>query len=372
MALSFLVLFPIGIVLALRKSKLHSIVQSAAYLVFMAGYFLGHSISGDWKVSAAHVSFQPFLLIIVNSQVILGLVAKTIKSKASVSHYSLDLVATLHRFGALLMILGPYIQIMTGITTTLGVCQPSEFGNCLAHLSMGSFFIFLGSWGLFQTVGLLKSTTWSRDRVTSIIILIFGFINTLTTHRWGYSWSHRDFQHVSSGLMWIAAGLLCCMVEFKCKAYFQSNPVPALTLFLEGVQMIAHTQHSEFAIVIHKAFGWALILASLFHWMDLYRTRQDEGSNTSSIVSVLSNVFCILAGLYFMSGNSDAIWKASQQTDIDPGSYVTGITAVGLIICFYVYSLAALYSKKEAIPNECYARLESQDTLQEMSGPIEK
>jgi Protein of unknown function (Ytp1) len=291
---------------------------------------------------------EPILLLIVNSQVLLGVIAKM--AKASLPHLR-KFTRPMHFYLGMIMVVLAYIQAMTGVTTFFGICQPSEYGNCFSHFGLGSAFLWLAGIGLGQSQGVFILPT-SLDNVISFVILISGFINATATHRWGTSWSHKDYQHSSSGFLWVIGGLLCLLMNFKFKS--SPNPFPALLFFIQGFQMILHVQHSQYAILMHTLFGWGLVFASICKWISIY-TKNDE-------ILILSYSIWVLVGVLFMASNSDAMTKMSTG-DIDVNSYATMLSAAGIIIILYIFLLVfTLRESKDS--SKAYDRIESNSTIE--------
>ncbi|KAJ3251767.1 hypothetical protein HK103_002074 [Boothiomyces macroporosus] len=302
MATTFLFIFPLSIIRVLQKQT-NLYLLGTGFALFHIGYFAGHRVYG-YKLSSFHVHNQPYVFYLVYVLNIFGICYKTTKS---------DFLWRAHRFLLGLFVIVPLLQLGSGMTASLGICQPSEVNNCMAHFGMGFAFIAIALLGMF--------TKYQQDALLGTI-LFFGLLNTIVTHRWGTKWSGRDYQHTVSGVFWFFGGVLGLIYRFQ-KVI---NPFPYIVLFVEGIQMIFHDQNSTYAWVVHIMFGSTVLFASSIRLAGLYAKIDTQ---------LLVDTLWILCGIFFMGGNSDAIFKL-KNSDFDPGSYVMLLASGGFAILIYI------------------------------------
>ncbi|KAJ3045525.1 hypothetical protein HDV00_009182 [Rhizophlyctis rosea] len=375
MLLAYGVIFPLGFLFALAKSKKHSPTQIVGSLVAGVAFIMGHRNRTKYFPHNPHKRFQGFMLWILIMQVGLGVMLKLTKggSDASSSSKILQFLRSIrsrilrpaHVITGWSFVLLPYIQAIFGLIALTRTCGGDEVINCVAHFIMGSFFVYYGSVTVLRHYGAIR-LPFRMDVFDSILITLWGFINAFFEHRPGTPWNHTDMQHTSSGILWLSAGLLSLLLTFY-PPYAKStlNIIPALVIVFTGVQMAMHAQHSVFSSTVHCFFGGALVVSGLLRVWDLYLTygrRRDGGvgrdgkddngdtedartlqnhAATPTSLHLPTGLFLILSGVLFMSGNSTAVMWA-ESAHIDPVSY----SAVGVAIAFgvvgYVLGLLAV------------------------------
>ncbi|KAJ6605844.1 hypothetical protein B0H10DRAFT_2076115 [Mycena sp. CBHHK59/15] len=256
------VLFPIGMVLGITRSRWHVPLQSAGFALTAGGYVLGHSHKGRMFLPSVHGSFASVLFVPIALQLVLGIYLKLHIHEQSVRPW----VVRLHGVvGKAYPILG-WTQMLFGAITFRGYCRGDDLGQCLAHYIMGSGFI---AYGVIMTIMLLVGEAWVRRRGRSPewwdswVIMLWGIVNTFTEHR-GHAWSVKDMQHTSRlfqhpGVLWWAGGLLGIFLARNNKR----NVVPAIILILTGWAMSEHAQHLMVSTKVHAMFGYTVMLAGL-------------------------------------------------------------------------------------------------------------
>lgn len=178
-----------------------------------------------------------FMLV---SQIALGIYLKL--------HLSRGIHGTIRRFivpvhGIIgkLIPLASWVQMLFGGITALGFCHDDHMGQCLAHFIMGSSFIL---YGMFMTAMLFLGQAWlkrsgrSQEFWDSLVIAVWGCINTFTEHNWGHEWYPQDFQHTSMGVVWWCAGLLGLWLSRGQDGAPKRNVVPGVVIFLTGWAMV--------------------------------------------------------------------------------------------------------------------------------------
>ncbi|KAG6812346.1 hypothetical protein H0H92_003336 [Tricholoma furcatifolium] len=244
------VLFPIGMVLGITRSRWHVPLQSAGFLLTFGGYILGHSHKGRQFLPSVHGSFASILFIPILAQLVLGIYLKlhihekTIRPWAVVAHGVV---------GKAYPILG-WTQMLFGALTYRGYCRGDNLGQCLAHYIMGSGFI---AYATIMAIILLVGEAWVRrsgrspEWWDSWVIMLWGI-----EHR-GSTWSVKDMQHTILGVLWWAGGILGIFLSRN----NQRNVVPGIIIILTGWAMSEHAQALMLSTKVHATFGHTLMLA---------------------------------------------------------------------------------------------------------------
>lgn len=251
------VLFPIGMVLGLTKSRWHVPLQSAGYLLTIAGYIIGATRSGHDYPSASQGPFAYFLLGPILLQLILGLYLQFRPNSPSIRPYILKVHGIIGRVYPLLA----WIQLLANFATLGGFCKPDDLTQCLAHYSMGSLFMI---YGVLMGIMLLGGENWIRrsrrspDFYESCAITAIGTFNTLFMHE--EKWDIHDKQHTAMGIMLLGGGILGLLLTRKNK---KRSVIPSVVMIVLGWSVSEHAQHLELATKVHEMFGKSLMLAGL-------------------------------------------------------------------------------------------------------------
>ncbi|KAJ7132291.1 hypothetical protein C8R44DRAFT_829509 [Mycena epipterygia] len=251
------VLFPIGMVLGITRSRWHVPLQSAGIVLTAGGYILGHSHKGRMFLPSAHGSFASVLFGPIVAQLLLGVYLKLHIHERSIRPWAVRLHGVV---GKAYPVFG-WTQMLFGAIAYRGYCRGDDLGQCLAHYIMGSGFI---AYAVIMAIMLLVGEAWVRrsgrspEWWDSWVIMLWGIVNTFTEHR-GSTWSVKDMQHTILGVLWWAGGLLGIFLARNNKR----NVVPALILILTGWAMSEHEQHLMISTKVHAMFGTTVMLAGL-------------------------------------------------------------------------------------------------------------
>ncbi|KAJ2966893.1 hypothetical protein NQ176_g9930 [Zarea fungicola] len=150
--LAYGVIFPIGMVLGMTKSRWHVPTQIFGSCLALLGFFLGHMHKGRQYVSNnVHSVFANILQLLLIAQIVLGLYLKGHWERGINGRIRL-LIRPFHSVIGKAMPLLAWIQMVFGGITTLGFCQGDHLGQCAAHFIMGGAFI---AYGVILTIILL-------------------------------------------------------------------------------------------------------------------------------------------------------------------------------------------------------------------------
>ncbi|KAL9058620.1 MAG: hypothetical protein Q9162_001627 [Coniocarpon cinnabarinum] len=285
-----------------------------------------------------------------------------------------------------------FVEIATGWVTYAGTAKGHHVFNTLAHLIKGGiFFVYgfltFGRWlGCFadfgwawnvkppaETVGKAKSRVPSAEFVESFVIFLYGASNVFLEHltAWGEEWSAMDLEHISITVMFFGGGLLGMLIESrvirrlmnsalaspfqpqsrhlgpweepKQTTIHSMNPMPAVVIFLLGVMMSSHTQHTPVSAAIHKHWGLLFAgfsLSRVFTYIVMYLKPPGSYFPSRPPTEIIS-AFCLVSGgLIFMASNSDTVHSLENQ-DLDAMfvfTVVMGLT--GLLLAWSVAVVA--------------------------------
>ncbi|KAH0609852.1 uncharacterized protein H6S33_012398 [Morchella sextelata] len=347
MLASFGVIFPTGMVLGIVRSRLHVPVQVLGTSIAVVGYFLGHMHKGRQFAPNIHAKFANSLMLMLCMQVAGGVYLKCHLEKGWHGRVR-GVVVRVHGVIGKLMPLVSWTQMLFGGITAMGFCHADHTGQCLAHFIMGSSFI---AYGMIMTLMLFVGQAWlartgrSQEFWDSLVITIWGVINTFTEHRWGNNWAHNDIQHTSMGIVWACAGLLGLWLSRGNKR----NLVPGIVIFLTGWAMSAHPQHLMLSTMVHQVFGYTLMAAGLSRIIEIAFVVKDKpalGSrkDTGEINSWqhLPPYLLFASGFIFMSANEEQL-ALVDAVGIDHVSYLLVLYSLAFLLYLFTMVLINLF-----------------------------
>ncbi|KAF7976963.1 hypothetical protein HWV62_5028 [Athelia sp. TMB] len=180
------------------------------------------------------------------------------------------------------LVIGGFVQLLSGVVVYTGGCRGNYFNGCLAHLVKGGIFWCYGLLTFARFLGSFADLGWAWNRpprsgyvsaefVESFLIFTYGITNTWM-ERWGAHpgdpFTTKQLQHISIAVMFWFAGLIGMGIELKRvrewlaesampaqggsqsaeaivepPSYAASfNPFPALVIGVTGAAMSAHAQ----------------------------------------------------------------------------------------------------------------------------------
>ncbi|KAL1957650.1 hypothetical protein VTO42DRAFT_5627 [Malbranchea cinnamomea] len=350
MGVTFGLIFPLGMVLGIVRSRWHVPVQVVGSVIAFVAYFLGHGHKGRQFARNIHGAFasSPMLALII--QIVLGVYLKLHLEKGIHGRVRPYLVK-FHGITGKVMPIISWIQMLFGGITALGFCHDDHLGQCLAHFIMGSAFI---AYGILLTIVLLVGQFWlrrtgrSQEFFDSLVITIWGCINTFTEHRWGQPWSHGDLQHTSMGIIWWCAGMLGLWLSSSRTGRPTRNLIPALVILLTGYAMSSHHQHLEVSTQVHAVFGYTLMGAGAVRILEISFILKDQ--DTASVDLLQPSTFQYLtpyllyaSGFLFMGATEEQM-QLLNDAGIDHVSYVLVLYSMAFIMFLFVNILLHIYS----------------------------
>jgi len=271
-------------IIQITRSRWHVPCQTAATAMAVVGWFLGHKHKGRQFAPNIHSAFAPSLMLLLIIQVGLGIYLKLHLEKRFTFHQRIRRwVVIPHGIIGKLLPVAAWVQMLFGGITALGFCRGDHLGQCLAHFIMGSAFI---GYGIILTILLLVGQFWlrrsgrSQEFFDSLIIALWGCVNTFTEHRWGGPWVHNDLQHTSMGIIWWCAGLAGLWLSRKRDGRPKRNLVPGLVILLTGYAMSSHPQHLPLSSMVHTVFGYTLMGAGITRIIEISFVLRDRTAYT--------------------------------------------------------------------------------------------
>ncbi|EMC97321.1 hypothetical protein BAUCODRAFT_138636 [Baudoinia panamericana UAMH 10762] len=357
-SLAWGVLFPTGMVLGLVRNRWHVPMQTVASVLAIVGYFLGHAHKGRQFAANVHSSFATWLMLMLITQVVLGVYLKLHLEKGFLGRIRKWQVRAHGVLGALIPV-AAWVQMLLGGIASQGFCRGDHLGQCLAHFIMGSAFV---AYGIILTILLLCGQGWlarsgrSQEFYDSIIITIWGFINTFTEHRWGGPWVANDLQHTSMGIIWWAAGLVGIWLSRDRAGRPKRNLVPAIVILMTGWAMSAHPQDLEVSTKIHTVFGYTLMAAGLARMVEISFVLKDKlaPDQTADIDSEINSFqylppFLLYASGFLFMGATEEQMEILHEHHVTHVSYVLILYSISFLMFLFVLMLLHLYSAgKEA------------------------
>jgi hypothetical protein len=336
------IIFPTGMVLGLARSRWHVPVQILGVAIAIPGYFLGHAHKGRQFAKNAHAGFANWLMFILIAQVAMGVVLKLHIEKGFLGKVRRVVVKGHGILGCMVPILA-WVQFLFGGIASQGFCRGDHLGQCLAHFIMGSAFI---AYGIVLTIlllngqALLARSGRSQEFWDSLVISLWGCVNTFTEHRWGGPWVKNDLQHTSMGIIWWAAGLVGIWLSKDRAGRPRRNLIPGIVIFMTGWAMSGHPQDLDISTHIHAVFGYTLMSAGLTRIIEISFVLKDkntlvgpEGGDVDSEINSFQYlpVFLLYASGFMFMGATE------EQMAVLASAHVTHVSYILIL-----YSLAFL------------------------------
>ncbi|EDU40483.1 Ytp1 multi-domain protein [Pyrenophora tritici-repentis] len=343
-------IFPTGMVLGIIRSKWHVPVQTTGSLLAIVGYFLGHKHKGRQFTKNIHAQFVPFIMLMLISQIAMGIYLKLHLEKG-INGKIRRIVVKAHGIVGKAMPVVTWVQFLFGGITAMGFCHADHTGQCLAHFIMGSAFI---AYGIILLILLLVGQMWlrrtgrSQEFFDSLVIAAWGCVNTFTEHRWGGPWGHNDLQHTSMGIVWWAAGLVGVWLSRKRNGQPKRNLIPGIVILMTGWAMSAHPQHLPLSTMIHTVFGYTLMAAGAARIIEIAFVLKDRSSVTNDGSDPNSfqymTPFLLMAGGFMFMGATEEQMQFLSDANVTHVSYVLILFSIAFLLFLFVNMLIHLYA----------------------------
>jgi hypothetical protein len=351
------IIFPTGMVLGLVKSRWHVPTQILGTAIAVLGYFLGHLHKGRQFAYSAHAGFANWLMLMLVVQVVLGIYLRLHLEKGFLGKIRPYQVKAHGILGGVMPV-AAWVQMVFGGIASQGFCRGDHTGQCAAHFIMGSAFI---GYGIVLTIillngqQLLKRSGRSQEFWDSLVISVWGVVNTFTEHRWGGPWVANDLQHTSMGIIWWAAGLVGIWLSRDRQGRPRRNLIPAIVIMMTGWGMSGHPQALDLSTHVHAIFGYSLMAAGLTRIIEISFVLRDkatlnvtsDGQNDDEINSFqyLTPFLLIASGFLFMAATEEQMQKMSDH-HVTHVSYILLLYSISflLFLCKFITGLLHNYS----------------------------
>ncbi|CAI7599509.1 unnamed protein product [Penicillium bialowiezense] len=346
MGVAFGIIFPVGMVLGIVRSRWHVPVQVVGTVIAVLAYFLGHAHKGRQFDKNLHASFANWLMLMLVAQIVLGAYLKLHLEKAGQARIRWIFVLA-HGIVGKIMPVVSWAQMLFGGIAALGFCRDDHLGQCLAHFIMGSAFI---GYGICLTILLLVGQFWlrrtgrSQEFFDSLVIAAWGCVNTFTEHRWGGPWVHNDLQHTTMGIVWWAAGLLGMWLSRSRSGRPKRNLIPAIVIMLTGYAMSAHTQELMISTMVHSIFGYTLMGAGLVRVIEISFVLKDKPALSEPNSFQYLTPFLLCASGFLFMGATEEQMVMLNNAGIMHVSYVLILYSVAFIVFLFVNVLVHIYA----------------------------
>lgn len=268
-----------------------------------------------------------------------------------------------------LLVLNGLIKLSMNVVALLGFCYDSHTGQCNAHGIMGMSFVV---YGFILTLVLVipwirnHKGKYSQEFYDSVVITLWGIINTFTEHRPWEPWSHGDYQHTSMGIIFWCCGMLGIYLSWNGKRNF----IPALTLIFIGYAMVEHVQLLIVSTKVHGFFGYVLMFGGICRIIEIsFLLNDDVNYGDIKSFQYLSPFALILAGILFMSANEEQL-QLVVNLGADHSSYILVIASAACVLQLWILLVLELYlklvnnnnsntSKYQGIPNDIHMETEA-------------
>ncbi|KAI2463820.1 hypothetical protein F4781DRAFT_415324 [Annulohypoxylon bovei var. microspora] len=346
------VIFPLGMVLGIVKSRWHVPVQVLGTALAILGYALGHMHGGrEFRHNNVHSKFASPISLLLFVQILMGIYLKL--------HLEKGINGKIRRFvkighgivGKAMPVLS-WTQMLFGGITALGFCQDDHLGQCLAHFIMGSAFI---AYGIILTMMLLVGQMWlrrtgrSQEFFDSSFIAAWGVVNTFTEHRWGTAWVRNDWQHTAMGIIWWAAGLAGVWLSRDRDGRPQRNFIPGFVILITGWAMSAHPQELMISAETHKMFGYTLMAAGATRIIEISfvvrdRASMSEDGRESNSFQYVPAFLLYASGFLFMGATEEQMALVASS-GMDHVAYILILYSLAFLIFLFTNVLLGIYDR---------------------------
>ncbi|OAP58922.1 hypothetical protein AYL99_06219 [Fonsecaea erecta] len=291
MVTAFAVVFPIGMVLGLGRSRWHIPVQVLGLLLTVVGWILPSFHGGrQYLKPNVHASFAKWLLCAVVAQAASGLYL-SLRLEGPRHQTFRRICQRWHGVAGKLMPIAGWAQMMLGGETSQGFCHGDWLPMCAGHVSMGSIMIGTGIVLVIITIDgerWIRRTGRSLDFYASAMITASGAGNALFEHIPGSEWNHREYSHVAFGVFWWLAGIVGL---WQTRRHDQRTTIPGVVFLVTGWYFTMHEQPNPLAKHVHEILGRVMMSAGALHFVEIayVATTTSTASDRSSSVTTVDS-----------------------------------------------------------------------------------
>ncbi|KAK4181523.1 hypothetical protein QBC36DRAFT_84217 [Triangularia setosa] len=349
---TFGILFPLGMVLGIVKSRWHVPLQVGSTALALLGYALGHLHKGrEFSPKNAHAKAATPLFFLLVAQIVFGVYLK-LHLERGIHGRIRPFIRILHSINGKAFPLLSWAQMLFGGITLLGFCQGDHLGQCAAHFIMGSAFI---AYGVLLTIVLLVGQLWlrrtgrSQEFFDSAVIAAWGCVNTFTEHRWGTEWVRNDWQHTTMGIIWWSAGLAGVWLSKGRDGTPRRNFIPGFVIFITGWAMSAHPQELMISAMTHQAFGYTLMAVGITRIIEISFVLKDkegvseDGTQINSFQYV--PVFLLYASGFLFMGATEEQMEFVASSGMDAVAYILIMYSMAFLVFLVVMMFINVYER---------------------------
>ncbi|KAK5636052.1 hypothetical protein RRF57_011765 [Xylaria bambusicola] len=344
------VIFPVGMVLGIVKSRWHVPLQVLGTALSILGYALGHMHGGrEFRDNNVHSKFASPISFMLFAQVLIGIYLK-LHIERGVFGKIRRVVKFAHGIIGKALPVFAWTQMLFGGITALGFCQGEHVSQCAAHFIMGSAFI---AYGILLTILLLVGQIWlqrtgrSQEFFDSAVITAWGVVNTFTEHRWGTTWVENDWQHTTMGVIWWCAGLVGIWLSRDRDGRPKRNVIPGFIILITGWAFGGHPQHVHISAEVHKAYGYTLMAVGATRIVEISFVLRDhpalseDGREINSFQYI--PIFLLFASGFMFMGATEEQMALIENSGMDHIAYILILFSLASLLFLFTLMLIHLY-----------------------------
>ncbi|KAI8626351.1 hypothetical protein F5Y19DRAFT_466523 [Xylariaceae sp. FL1651] len=346
------VIFPLGMVLGIVKSRWHVPLQVFGTALAILGYALGHMHGGrEFRHDNVHSKFATPISLMLFAQILFGIYLK-LHIERGIYGKIRRVVKLGHGIVGKALPVFAWAQMIFGGITALGFCQGDHIGQCLAHFIMGSAFI---GYGILLTILLLVGQLWlrrtgrSQEFFDSAVITAWGVVNTFTEHRWGSEWVKNDWQHTTMGIVWWCAGLVGIWLSRDRDGRPQRNFIPGFIILITGWAFAGHPQDLMISAEVHKMYGYSLMAAGVTRIIEVSFVLRDRAGMSSDGREINSfqyvPIFLLFASGFMFMGATEEQMKLVSNSGIDHVAYILILYSLAALLFLFTLMLLHVYDR---------------------------
>ncbi|EFX02184.1 integral membrane protein [Grosmannia clavigera kw1407] len=347
------IMFPVGMVLGIIKSRWHVPLQVFNTALAVLGWVLGHMHKGRQFVgNNVHGKFTTTLALLLAVQIVVGVYLRLHLERGLHGRLIRPAAKLVHGVVGKAFPVVAWVQMVFGFITALGFCQGDHVGQCAAHFIMGGAFV---AYGILLTLLLVVGQVWLRrsgrspEFFDSAVIAAWGCVNTFTEHHWGTAWVKNDWQHTTMGIIWWSAGLAGIWLSRTRDGRPQRNFVPGFVLFLTGWAMSSHPQELMISAATHAMFGYSLMACGVTRIIEVAFLLRDRNSISADGIEINSfqyiSVFLLYASGFLFMGATEEQMLLVSTSGLDHVAYILILYSVAFLLFLFVHLLISLYDR---------------------------
>ncbi|RFU25768.1 hypothetical protein B7463_g10569, partial [Scytalidium lignicola] len=315
---AWMVIFPMGIILAVIKSRWHVPVQSGGVVLAITGHFLGHVHGGREFRQNVHAQMANLMATWLATQVACGIYLK-LHLRHNYWVYMRPVVVATHAILGVGMPAVSWIQVVFGGFTAVGFCHGNAAGQCVARSAAGSTIIGVG----FLVLVIIENERSGLNyyQFSSLYRMRPAMVMVSSNAIWIVDWMYQDpaqrvFLDVFSlGLIWLFAGAFVVCLALGGGGSW-GRFVPGILVVING-WYIAVCSTRNAATVLNGALGFSMQCAGL-SYLVMQCTKQTANNSSENrylarFARMLTSYFLCACGILFMGTNQEQVQLLSKS-----------------------------------------------------------